>query len=117
GDSDDAMREKPDEILNRLSEILKEIGQTLPGTEVYLLYVKPSPSRWELWPVMKEVNERYQAICDSRPDIHCIDVASPMLNENGEPKAEIFLDDHLHMNDKGYRLWTGAARAVLFDEE
>jgi hypothetical protein len=28
-----------------------------------------------------------------------------MLDESGYPKSDIFEDDSLHMNSKGYKLW------------
>jgi lysophospholipase L1-like esterase len=28
-----------------------------------------------------------------------------MLGNNGEPMKEIFLEDNLHMNAKGYAIW------------
>jgi lysophospholipase L1-like esterase len=28
-----------------------------------------------------------------------------MLNENGEPNPDLFLDDGLHLNEQGYQLW------------
>jgi lysophospholipase L1-like esterase len=34
-----------------------------------------------------------------------IDINQKMLNESGEPIPEIFLDDSLHMNSKGYAIW------------
>ena len=37
-----------------------------------------------------------------------IDVWFPMLNQKGKPKPEIFVADSLHMNSKGYAIWTEA---------
>ncbi len=34
-----------------------------------------------------------------------VDVWSPMLDEEGEPKKDIFLGDKLYMNAKGYEIW------------
>ena len=34
-----------------------------------------------------------------------IDVYSKMLNSDGKPMDDIFLDDKLHMNNKGYAIW------------
>jgi len=113
GDNDVALGATPQQIMQLLNQILIRIQSELPNTKVYLLYVKPSPLRWSLWPVMQDVNKRYQSLCDTEAYIECIDIASPMLDESGNPKTEIFLMDNLHMNDKGYRLWTQAVRSVL----
>ena len=39
------------------------------------------------------------------PRVRFADVWSPMLKEDGSLKENIFLDDGLHMNKKGYDLW------------
>jgi len=36
-------------------------------------------------------------------------VFSPMLGGDGRPRAELFREDALHLNAKGYELW----RAVI----
>jgi lysophospholipase L1-like esterase len=38
-----------------------------------------------------------------------------MLDANGQPKHDIFLDDGLHMNSKGYALWVAQVRPWLAD--
>jgi len=40
-------------------------------------------------------------------------VANPMLGESGEPRAELFIADGLHMSAEGYALWTQILEPVL----
>ena len=42
-----------------------------------------------------------------------LDVATPMLNEDGSIKDDIFVQDNLHMNAKGYAIWTKVIRPKL----
>ena len=42
-----------------------------------------------------------------------IDVHTKMLNQAGEPMPEIFLEDSLHMNAKGYDIWQKAIKPFL----
>ena len=42
-----------------------------------------------------------------------IDVYSAMLNKDGTIKSEIFLNDKLHMNAKGYEIWQRAMKSYL----
>ena len=35
-----------------------------------------------------------------------IDIWEPMLGEDGKPRRELFVGDGLHLNAKGYALWT-----------
>jgi lysophospholipase L1-like esterase len=36
-----------------------------------------------------------------------------MLDSQGKPRAELFRRDGLHMNAKGYAVWTSIIRPVL----
>jgi lysophospholipase L1-like esterase len=36
-----------------------------------------------------------------------------MLNENGIPEPELFLEDSLHMTEKGYRIWKEKLRPFV----
>ena len=83
-------------------------------TSVSVAYIsmKPSPSRRHLFPKMLEANRQIKdfilannsLIGNTSPSTY-IDVDSKMLNALGEPMPEIFLDDSLHMNAKGYAIW------------
>ena len=57
---------------------------------IYWLAVKPSLARWSLWPQMQAVNDGLRERASRHPRITFVDVATPMLNEQGMPR-EIFL--------------------------
>jgi lysophospholipase L1-like esterase len=40
-------------------------------------------------------------------------VFNAMLGEDGKPLPDIFVKDNLHMNAKGYALWTPIVREYL----
>jgi len=44
-----------------------------------------------------------------------IDTHSEMLGPDGQPKPDIFVDDRLHMNAAGYRIWTRVVGPYLDD--
>ena len=66
---------------------------------------------------MATTNDMLKARADKDPRLTFIDVATPMLGEDGEPLAEIFVADMLHMNGKGYDIWRDVVRGVLVDAE
>ena len=41
------------------------------------------------------------------------DVWTPMLDSNGEVFKDIFLQDGLHLNEKGYKIWAKAIEKSL----
>jgi hypothetical protein len=36
-----------------------------------------------------------------------------MFTEDGKPRRELYIPDMLHMNPRGYAIWTGKVRDIL----
>ena len=117
GDNDIALGGSPERVLSDFDAVAKAIHERLPETRIYVIAVKPSLSRWHMWEAMQAVNVGLaeRAAADAR--LTFIDVATPMLNDAGEPKPEIFIRDGLHMNGAGYDIWRDAVRPVLLAGE
>ena len=113
GDNDVAAGLSPEQILAEFDAIDSRVAERLPETRIYILAVKPSIARWQLWPTMAATNDLFKARADADPRLTFIDIATPMLGEDGKPLAEIFVADMLHMNGKGYDIWRDAVRPVL----
>jgi lysophospholipase L1-like esterase len=45
--------------------------------------------------------------------LYYFDSATPLFSSDGEPNAEFFLKDQLHLNDKGYEVWTRQLRPII----
>jgi lysophospholipase L1-like esterase len=45
-----------------------------------------------------------------------IDVSAALLNAEGKPRSDLFRWDGLHMNSKGYEVWTSIVRPVLLKQ-
>lgn len=117
GDNDVAQKVPPEKILATYTALADKIHAALPECRIYVLAVKPSPRRWDMWPTMVETNTLLAAACAADERMTYIDIASPMLNEAGKPKPDIFKKDQLHMNRAGYVLWRDAVRPVLVAAE
>ena len=55
--------------------------------------------------------------CNWNEKVSYIDIATPLLNSNGKVMDDVFVEDCLHLNDKGYRIWAAAIRAALMEGE
>ena len=85
--------------------LLAKIRKQLGDVPVLFVSLKPSPSRSRLFPKMNEVNAQIKAFLQNNKKAVFADVYSKMLDANGAPMQNIFLDDKLHMNAKGYAIW------------
>ncbi|HEV8540941.1 MAG TPA: SGNH/GDSL hydrolase family protein [Verrucomicrobiae bacterium] len=115
GDNDIARGDSPAEVASHFREFVQKIQSELRKTQIYFIAVKPSPSRWSLSPQAREVNALVRDYCTRNKGLKFIDVWEPMLNSNGQPEPSLFRADNLHMNGKGYELWTKIIGAALKD--
>ena len=60
----------------------------------------------------KDAREEY---CESHEHVTYIDTVSALLDENGMYRPELFLDDGLHFNEKGYEVWTEIILPILLE--
>ena len=104
-------------ILDHLKQIVSRIHEELPDTRVYVLSVKPSVSRWSVWPMAQQVNAGYKEIADNDLLVYYVDVATPFLNNDGSVMTDIFVADNLHLNDLGNAIWGATIKAALMPME
>ena len=79
--------------------------------------VKPSLARVAFWDKAQEANVLYQRLADGNDLVSYIDVANPFLQSNGKVMDDIFIDDGLHLNEKGTRIWASTIKAALMEGE
>lgn len=118
GDNDTGRNNIPnDVVVEQLETIIDRIHNELPEARVYVLSVKPSVARQATWPIAQDLNERYQQVAAADALVHYIDVATPFLQADGSVMTDIFVDDNLHLNEKGYDIWAASIREVLMEHE
>ena len=64
---------------------------------------------------MRIANGLLENLAGEYEKVHYIDITGDMLNENGVPQRDIFVDDMLHLNDTGYEILANAIRPVLYE--
>lgn len=103
----------PEQVLAAFRVLVDRVARRLPKAQLYFVSMKPSASRWANWAVTQRGNELIEAYIKTKKQLHFIDVRPVMLGANGRPRPDIFRADSLHMNAKGYALWTGIIKPVL----
>ncbi len=105
----------PYKIYESFQIIEKLIHKRLPETELYFVSVKPSIAREQMWKEMSITNRIIKKYTELTPKTHFIDVSSAMFNDDFSIKNDIFISDKLHMNSKGYEIWTAIIKPVLLN--
>jgi len=102
-----------DTIFNRFKNLYATIRSKLPNTPIVYISIKPSPSRVQFLPIAKQANSLIRSYIGKLSDITFVDVFQLMLDKNGQPRKELFVEDMLHMNAQGYAIWKKAVGPLL----
>lgn len=113
GDNDIAAGKNARGVFDDYKKFVKLVQTELPATRIIYIGIKPSRSRWILWPVMNEANMMIKDFSVTDGRLFYFDSATPLLNSDGKPNVEFFLKDQLHLNDKGYEVWTMQLRPII----
>ncbi len=113
GDNDIASGRSPDAVVADFQAFARSAHKHLPNTKLIYLAIKPSPLRWKMWAQSQTVNARIQKLTKKNDHDLYVDVATPILGEDGQPRKEFFRDDDLHMNAKGYDAWNKILAPIL----
>ena len=113
GDNDIASGKLPSAVAADFKTLVGRIHQTLPQTRIAFIGIKPSLQRWKLIDRVREANAQIRRFAESDERIGFIDVDGPMLGWNEQPRADLFVEDGLHLSAKGYELWTALVRPFL----
>ncbi len=100
-------------VLSRFKQLFNIIRSSMSAVPIIYISIKPSPSRQRLMPEMLVANTLIKQFLHSQKKTVFVDVYHKMLDENGNPMPDIFLDDNLHMNAKGYHIWQKAIEPYL----
>ncbi|UZR98062.1 GDSL-type esterase/lipase family protein [Chondrinema litorale] len=96
----------PEQILADFVKLIDKIHRELPKTEIYYLPITPTNSRWEIWPQAKKANQLIQTYAQKYAFIHFIETSNYFINKQGKLIDNYLWFDGIHLNTKGYQLWT-----------
>jgi lysophospholipase L1-like esterase len=107
GDNDLASSDavSADTVFERFRVLFELIRTNLPGENILFVSIKPSPSRARLKEKMEQANLLIQTYLSLQQHAAFADVYHKMLNPDGSVMTDIFTEDNLHMNAKGYAIW------------
>ena len=104
GENDLQMGRTPQQVVADFRTFVERVRRDLPKVRIAYISNKPSPLRAGLLEAQRQANALIKTEA-ARLHVDYIDVFTPMLDANGQPRGELFVEDRLHMNRAGYELW------------
>lgn len=102
-----------DMMVERFQTFFKLIRAKYKTVPIVYVSMKPSPSRLQRLPKYVEGNKRIKNWLATKPKTTFVNVYDAMLTKDGVPMPDIFKEDNLHMNAKGYAIWKKILKPVL----
>ena len=112
GDNDIGEGKSAERVLADFESFVSLVEAQSTRKQIHFLSIKPSKARWEFWPEMDRANQLIRDMADEKANVIYVDMASMLLDDAGQPR-DVFVDDGLHLNWRGYRLWAEAISPYL----
>ena len=90
-----------------------KVRTNLPNVPIFVIGIKPTPAREYIEEEELEYNKLIADLAVEDELLSFIDIWDAMLSEEGERIPELFVEDGLHINAKGYEIWTKLVRENL----
>lgn len=105
GDNDLAAGKTPQQVFEAYKAFVSRVREKLPNVKIAYISIKPSLARLRLMEQMRAANSLIREYSAKGKNLVFLDVFTPMLNAEKQPRPELFIEDGLHMNRAGYDIW------------
>ncbi len=105
-----------EEVFGLYKTFIDKIHNDYPETEIFFLSIKHSLSRENLREQQHNLNEMMAQYASLDSGLTYVDVTSALLDNHGKIKDALFMNDHLHLNPKGYDLWNNILKPLLIKQ-
>ena len=113
GTNDLTALKTPEETLKDFKKFLNLVRNEFGNIKVYVIGIKPTIDRLYLDKEERIFNSSIKLLASDDAYLEYINIWDPMLNQDGTRMPELFIEDGLHMNKKGYEVWTKKVRESL----
>jgi len=113
GTNDLASGRTPEETNANVEEFIIRATRLFPDVKIYILSNTIAVSRKHLHQRYRETNRQLVGMLEKYDNAFYVDVTTPGLQENGQPRPEIYTADSLHLNRLGYQMWGEILRPHL----
>ncbi|WP_235856475.1 cyclic nucleotide-binding domain-containing protein [Flagellimonas oceanensis] len=117
GENDLAQGKSPQEVLNDCNKLVQMIIKKYPEVELAFVSLKPSLEREEMIPQIIETNLLLSKYVIGELNAQYINVFGQMITADNRPKPDLYMSDGLHLNKKGYAIWSDVIKTALLSAE
>ncbi|WP_299434001.1 cyclic nucleotide-binding domain-containing protein [uncultured Maribacter sp.] len=117
GENDLSEGKTPQQVLADCQELVRLIYNKYPEVNLALISLKPSVEREAMIPNIIETNLLLSKYIIGELKAQFINVFAQMISSENRPRPELYISDGLHLNKKGYSIWSNAIKSALLIPE
>jgi lysophospholipase L1-like esterase len=102
-----------EQVFEDYTAFVAKVHARLPDTQIAFISLSPSIARWKQADKEKALNELVKNYVTGKPYLKYIETYDMVLGSDGQPRAELFVEDKLHFNAEGNRLLAERVRPYL----
>lgn len=95
----------PEQVLADFQAFVEQVQKKVRRVEILFISIAGNPARWQQVDEVRRANALVADYAKRKRRVEFIDVFTAMMGPDGLPQPDIFVDDRLHMNEKGYAIW------------
>jgi lysophospholipase L1-like esterase len=103
----------PEQVFADFKAFVEKVRAKLPDVRIAYLSMNPSPSRWAQRDKQQKGNQLIREYIAAGKNLDYIDFWDAMLGPDGQPRADLFIQDRLHNNAAGYKIRADIVRPHL----
>lgn len=113
GGNDLSAGEAPEQIRDAARAFIAKVHAALPETRIYCIGVPPvrrASTKPEGFNTIRALNALMAELARTEKNVEFIDLFPVFLDDKGQHRAELFVEDGTHFNANGYQALTGLLR-------
>ena len=91
---------------------IRRIHKHIP---IFLIETTPTPKRWKVWNKILQANKKLERFCKQETNLYFISTRDKFIGDDGLLIQSLFLNDELHLNVDGYKLWSSVIKSKLIE--
>lgn len=100
-------------IVARIRQFIDRVTSALPDARIVFVSVNKAPEKRDRWDAVDDINRQLQKAADRNPRIVFVDVNPALVNADGTPRTELFMNDQLHLRPPAYEEFAKILKPVL----
>mgnify|MGYP000418649632 CR=1 FL=1 len=106
----------PNLAVDAFKSLIEKVESDFSDIPILMLSMKPTLIDDVLGKDVREnkikTNQKLSEYADSQDNLYYIDITSPMM-DRGKLRNDIFIEDGMHLNAKGYTFWDPILREAI----